>query len=190
MGRSDRSLLCGMRRALPAGRSVPTITTRTIRTSRPALRTASHATGRTRLWATSPWAGSSIPAVADAVDDTDSAAWGQTKARIIAPVAFEPLTYASPLEWDVQANPRGTLTITGRYRDHQSCRTPVDGGIYVLRLLQDATGGHAVTWPAGWYWSNGGDATPISSAANAVDVLTLMVIDSDICAILTQDWQT
>lgn len=45
-----------------------------------------------------------------------------------------------------------------------------------LELIQDATGGRTVTWPASVTWA-GGTAPTISSAANALDVVTLYTRD-------------
>ena len=103
---------CGARS--PGGRSAPTITMRTIRISRPALRTGvTQRRAERRLWATSPWAGSSTPALPMLSTIPTTRHGGRPRRGSSLRWPFEPLTYASPLEWDVQANPRGTLTITG-----------------------------------------------------------------------------
>jgi hypothetical protein len=45
-----------------------------------------------------------------------------------------------------------------------------------LHLVQDATGSRTVTWPASVDWP-GGTAPVLSTAANAVDVLTLHTVN-------------
>lgn len=45
------------------------------------------------------------------------------------------------------------------------------GGSYVLRLLQDATGGRTATWPVAVKWANG--TAPILSAATKIDLINL-----------------
>jgi hypothetical protein len=55
---------------------------------------------------------------------------------------------------------------------------PVDGGRYVLKLKQDATGGRTVTWPGSVVWP-GGVAPTITSGANKVDLVTMMYDAAD-----------
>lgn len=136
-----------------------------------------------------PMNGKKHTGVANADEDDQYAAWGQVKTRIAAPITFEPLTWASPLAWDVQAIPRGTLLVTGNIASIDLSNA-ADGGIYVGKFQQDPTGGRTIVFPAAWRWPNGGDAPTFTAAANAIDLLTLMVIDSDIYAVLAQDWQT
>lgn len=47
---------------------------------------------------------------------------------------------------------------------------------FVLILVQDATGGRTVTWPASVLW-DGGTAPTLTTTAAAVDVLTFMTVD-------------
>lgn len=57
----------------------------------------------------------------------------------------------------------GTLTLNN----------PISGFGYTLVLKQDGTGGHTVTWPASILWPGGTEPT-LSTAANAIDVVTLV----------------
>jgi hypothetical protein len=50
------------------------------------------------------------------------------------------------------------------------------GCSYELTILQDATGGHSVTWPSAWRWP-GGSAPDMSADGGAEDVITLSVRD-------------
>lgn len=45
-----------------------------------------------------------------------------------------------------------------------------NGGVYVVLLIQDGTGGRSVTWPAGTKWV-GGAAPTLSAGASKVDIL-------------------
>lgn len=54
---------------------------------------------------------------------------------------------------------------------------PKEGAIYVLKIAQDATGSRTLTWPT-VKWK-GGAAPILSTAANAVDVITLMYIGAE-----------
>jgi hypothetical protein len=48
---------------------------------------------------------------------------------------------------------------------------PQAGGVYVLRLIQDATGSRAITWPAAVKWP--GAAAPTLSGASKIDLVNL-----------------
>lgn len=48
---------------------------------------------------------------------------------------------------------------------------PSKPGNFVLMLVQDATGGRTVTWPANCKWA-GGTAPTLSTAANAIDIVS------------------
>ena len=61
-----------------------------------------------------------------------------------------------------------TVSFTGA-TDETSCTVS-------LYLVQDATGGRSVTWPAGVRWP-GGTPPTISSAANARDLVVLETLD-------------
>jgi hypothetical protein len=50
---------------------------------------------------------------------------------------------------------------------------PVSGFAYNLVLKQDATGSRTATWPASVKWA-GGTPPTLSTAANAIDVITLI----------------
>jgi len=50
--------------------------------------------------------------------------------------------------------------------------SPRAGATYVMRIVQDTTGGHTVTWPGVVRWP-GGVAATLSTAANAVDIVTM-----------------
>jgi len=49
---------------------------------------------------------------------------------------------------------------------------PKDGGRYLIRLKQDATGSRTVTWPT-IIW-RGGTAPTLTTTANKVDLITLI----------------
>lgn len=80
------------------------------------------------------------------------------------------LTYGATVSWDVSSGPFATLTLIGS----GATITPanmVAGQTYVLKIVQDATGSRTVgTW-TGFKWA-GGSAPTLSTAANAVDVIT------------------
>jgi hypothetical protein len=87
------------------------------------------------------------------------------------------LTDASTVTWNLgnaYMNASWTFTV------HSGSRTlditnPVAGGTYILRLVQDGTGGEGLTLGTGCTWkvSNGGSgAVTLSTSANAIDILS------------------
>jgi hypothetical protein len=67
------------------------------------------------------------------------------------------------------SNPTCTITITN---------PPASGVSYSFTMIvrQDSTGNRTITWPASVKWPNG-TAPTLSTAANAVDILTFMTVD-------------
>ena len=49
---------------------------------------------------------------------------------------------------------------------------PLEAGAFYLRIKQDATGGRTISWPASFNWP-GGTAPTLSTAGNAVDLITI-----------------
>lgn len=76
---------------------------------------------------------------------------------------------ALTIDWN-SANVQ-TATMTGNCTFTFS--NPIDGFSYVLILKQDATGSRLATWPATVKWA-GGTAPTLSTAANAIDILTFV----------------
>lgn len=54
--------------------------------------------------------------------------------------------------------------------------TAAAGKSFTLALVQDATGGRTVTWPAGLSWP-GGTAPTLTTAAGKTDLLTFLCVD-------------
>ncbi|MFN9476460.1 hypothetical protein [Acidovorax sp.] len=75
---------------------------------------------------------------------------------------------AKTITWTTGQNQ--TLTLTGNATITLS--TPTNGATYKLRLVQDATGSRTVTFSPTPKWA-GGTAPTFSTAANAVDIVTL-----------------
>lgn len=85
------------------------------------------------------------------------------------------LTYAAPVNWDMNLGAWGVLTATGS----PTMAAPthmVAGGHYVLRFIQDATGGRAVTWNA-VFIGRGTGAMPQPN--NQPNSTTMFVFESD-----------
>lgn len=99
---------------------------------------------------------------------------------------FDVQTDDSTVTWAIGSvlNAQATLTFTV----HSGSRTlnitnPVIGGNYVLKLIQDATGGEGLILGTGCTWKvagGGAGAVTLTNAANALDVLTF-VYDGSSC---------
>ena len=124
--------------------------------------------------------------VADATANNQYAAWGQVKTRIAAPIAFTAVLRASVFDWDLSAAARGTLEMTGDIPDF-TVSNGSDGGVYIMRFEQDATGGRSITFPAAWVWPSG-EVPELTQDAGAVDILTIMRIGAAYIAVLGQDF--
>lgn len=73
-----------------------------------------------------------------------------------------PLNFGAIQNWEMTLNNNPTVSFSN----------PVIGTTYKFILTQDATGGRTVTWPSNVKWA-GGVAPTLSTAANAVDIVTL-----------------
>lgn len=79
--------------------------------------------------------------------------------------------FGTPLTFDLTASNCQHITATSNF----VVLTPtgaVSGGTYIIRIAQDGTGNRVVTWPATFKWP-GGSIPALSTAASAVDLLTM-----------------
>jgi len=63
-----------------------------------------------------------------------------------------------------------TITLTGNITS-LTLTAPAGVGNFLLRIVQDATGGRTITWPGSVKWA-GGTAPTLSTGANAEDIIT------------------
>ena len=119
--------------------------------------------------------------VANAVADTDYAAWGQTKTQITSDVntlrnelnpALATLADNATIAWDVGDNPVAQVTLGGN-RTLANPTDPAAGAVYIINVGQDSTGGRTLAY--GSMYDMGEDGAPIlSSAANKVDMMSFL----------------
>lgn len=76
---------------------------------------------------------------------------------------------ADTIDWGVGNNQESTLTANCTY----TFTAPSVKGRFSLIVKQDATGSRTVTWPAAVKWP-GGTAPTLSTAANAVDIISFL----------------
>lgn len=82
------------------------------------------------------------------------------------------LTDAATIAWDASANQVAKVTLAGN-RTLGAPTNLVDGGTYILRVIQDATGSRTLAYNAVFKWP-GGTAPTLSTSANAIDILTFV----------------
>jgi hypothetical protein len=82
------------------------------------------------------------------------------------------LTDGSSIAWDLALAQVAKVTLAGN-RTLAAPTNLVDGGTYILRVKQDATGSRTLAYNAVFKWP-GGTAPVLSTAANSVDVLTFV----------------
>jgi len=74
---------------------------------------------------------------------------------------------ADTIDWGAGNNHKSTLTGNCTY----TFTAPAGPAFLSLKVIQDATGSRAVTWPASVKWPSG-TAPTLSTAANAIDIVT------------------
>lgn len=80
------------------------------------------------------------------------------------------LAYAASQAWNVLFGQNVHLTLTGDCTI-TAISNAQPGAVYVLRVIQDATGNRTITWPANVRWMN--DATPPAEGANQHGLISL-----------------
>lgn len=82
------------------------------------------------------------------------------------------LTDGATINWNLDDAQTAKVTLGGN-RTMAAPTNLVDGGTYVLRVIQDGTGSRTITWNSVFKWP-GGTAPVLSTAASAVDVITFV----------------
>lgn len=81
------------------------------------------------------------------------------------------------IDWNNGNVQRVVIGATGRT---VTMANPLDGGRYVFLIKQDGSGSRTITtWPATVVWLGGGLAPVLSTAANAMDIVTLVYDGTD-----------
>lgn len=92
-----------------------------------------------------------------------------TKAQDVAPSA---LTYGANIAVDASLSNTFTVTLTGATAQLDNPTNLVDGQTLVFRILQDGTGGRALTFGTNYNFGSEGLPTISTSIANRLDVIT------------------
>lgn len=76
------------------------------------------------------------------------------------------------ISWDLDDNQVSKVTLAGN-RTLDNPTNMVDGGTYILRVIQDATGSRTLAYGTAYRWV-GGAAPVLTTTANAVDYITFV----------------
>ena len=96
------------------------------------------------------------------------------------------LTDAANIAWDLDPNQIAQVTLAGN-RTLNNPGNMNDGGVYVLRVKQDATGSRTLAY-ASSYKFPGGVAPVLSTGANDIDILTFLSDGTDMLGVIHQDF--
>lgn len=94
-----------------------------------------------------------------------------TAALLAARGILQTLTFNAAQAWDVSQGNMGILTLTGNAT--LSAPTNLQPGSYLLIVTQDATGNRTMSFASAYKWA-GGFAPVLSTAANAIDILSFV----------------
>ena len=103
------------------------------------------------------------------------------------PPRYFPTRYFAPRYWPTGGSPAVSTTIDWNCSNQVKLtlnnsttlvlNNPEPGEHYFIEIIQDAIGSRTISWPSDVKWP-GGTAPTLSTAANAIDVVT-MVRDND-----------
>ena len=75
------------------------------------------------------------------------------------------LTWGANVAWDLNIQQVATLTLTGATAQLDNPTFMKDGGTYAIKVIQDGTGGRALTFGTAYRWADG-IAPAIGQGAN------------------------
>lgn len=82
------------------------------------------------------------------------------------------LTDATTINWDISLGQCAAVTL-GANRVFANPTNTVDGGVYILEIIQDSTGSRTITsWGSNFVWA-GGSAPTLTTTASKRDFITL-----------------
>ena len=93
-----------------------------------------------------------------------------TSATLLNPASTaQALTDAATITWDASVGEVASVTLAGNRT--LALPTNIKVGTYLIKITQDATGTRTLAYAAGYKWA-GGTAPVLSTAANAIDLIT------------------
>jgi len=94
------------------------------------------------------------------------------------------LSDGSSISWDLNSNQVAKVTLGGN-RTLSNPTNLVDGSVYILRVIQDGSGSRTLAYGSAYDFPEG-TAPVLSTAGNAVDVLTFVCDGSNMLGVIQQ----
>lgn len=101
------------------------------------------------------------------------------------------LTDAASIAWNLNIAQAAKVVLTtgvGPTRVLANPTNMVDGGTYILKITQSASGSNALTYGSAYKWPSG-TAPTLSTGANAVDILTFVSDGTNMYGVATKQFQ-
>lgn len=120
------------------------------------------------------WSGGSGTAIADSAVLISNVVQKNVVTNFTAQQNFgtATLTDAATINWNMNTQQVAKVTLAAS-RTMAAPTNLVDGGTYLLRVIQDGTGSRTITWNAVFKWP-AGVAPTLSTAPGAIDVVTFL----------------
>ena len=96
------------------------------------------------------------------------------------------LTDDANISWNVEDNQVASVTLGGN-RELDNPTNMKDGATYILRVIQDGTGGRTLTYNTAYLWA-GGNAPVLSAGGGAIDILTFISDGTNMYGVATLDF--
>jgi len=96
------------------------------------------------------------------------------------------LTDGANISWNLEDNQVAQVTLGGN-RTLDNPTNMKDGGVYILRVIQDGTGSRTLSFGTAYEWS-GGTAPDLTGDANAEDIITFISDGSKMKGVLQGDF--
>lgn len=94
------------------------------------------------------------------------------------------LTDGANIGWDASANQVCSVTLAGN-RTLDNPTNMKDGATYIVTVKQDATGSRTLAYGTAYLWP-GGTAPTLSTAANAIDIITFISDGTSMYGVINQ----
>ena len=96
------------------------------------------------------------------------------------------LSDGATINWDASSNQVASVTLGGN-RTMAAPTNLVDGGTYILHVIQDGTGSRTLTWNSVFKWS-GGTAPTLTTTASARDIISFISDGTNLYGVATLDF--
>lgn len=88
-------------------------------------------------------------------------------------ITTQTISFSGSISWDLRAEEVAKVTLTDATIQLNNPTNMVDGGTYIMRIIQDATGSRLLTFGTAYRWPNGITPT-VAQGANQVSIFTFV----------------